>query len=270
MIGLVLGNTQLGSLIVKRLKKLEIKFTIIDISKQKLFSKYKNSYPLSIGQLGKAISILKKKKCEKVIFAGQVTRPNFLTTKFDLKGIYHLSKIIKNAKKGDSYIIKEIIKIFNKEKLKIIKQTYFNPELALKKGVFTKNKPDKNSLKDMKLGKKIITELKKNNVGQAVVVSNGNIVALEDQHGTNSMLNRANIILKEFPKKIRKKGILVKFPKTNQDLRIDLPTIGIKTLKKCSTIGLKGVVLKSKQNIFLDKEKSINFANKKKIFIKVI
>ena len=59
-------------------------------------------------------------------------------------------------------------------------------------------------------------------------------------------------------------------PKPKQDLRLDLPTVGFNTLKDCKKFGLKGLVLKSRQNIFLDKEKCINFANKNKIFIKVI
>ena len=65
-------------------------------------------------------------------------------------------------------------------------------------------------------------------------------------------------------------GILIKFPKKKQDLRIDLPTIGLNTLKDCKKYGLKGIVLKSKKNIFLDRNKSINFANKNKIFIKIV
>jgi DUF1009 family protein len=63
------------------------------------------------------------------------------------------------------------------------------------------------------------------------------------------------------------KGVLVKFPKKKQDPRIDLPTIGLNTLKQCKAAGLKGIVLKHKKNIFLDKKKSINFANKNKMFI---
>jgi len=72
--------------------------------------------------------------------------------------------------------------------------------------------------------------------------------------------------------KLKKKtgGILIKFPKKKQDLRMDLPTIGLRTLKDCKRQGLKGIVLKSKKNIFLDRKKSITFANKNKIFIKVI
>ena len=65
-------------------------------------------------------------------------------------------------------------------------------------------------------------------------------------------------------------GILIKFPKKKQDLRADLPTIGLDTLKDCKKANLKGIVLKSNQNIFMDKIKSISFANKNKIFIKVI
>ena len=68
-------------------------------------------------------------------------------------------------------------------------------------------------------------------------------------------------------KKFRNHGVLVKFPKKKQDLRVDLPTIGLKTLKQCKTAGLKGIVIKSKQNVFLDKNKCINFANKNKMFI---
>ena len=70
-------------------------------------------------------------------------------------------------------------------------------------------------------------------------------------------------------KKFVKKGVLVKFPKKKQDLRIDLPTIGLKTLTQCKSAGLKGIVLKNKQNVFLEQKKCINFANKNKMFITV-
>ena len=65
-------------------------------------------------------------------------------------------------------------------------------------------------------------------------------------------------------------GILIKLPKRKQDLRMDLPTIGLQTLKDIKKYGLKGLVLKSKKNIFLDKKKVISFANKNKIFINII
>ena len=70
-------------------------------------------------------------------------------------------------------------------------------------------------------------------------------------------------------KKRKNKGVLVKFPKKKQDLRIDLPTVGLKTLVQCKFAGLKGIVLKAKQNVFLERQKCISFANKNKMFIVV-
>jgi UDP-2,3-diacylglucosamine hydrolase len=268
MIGLVLGETQLGNLIIKSLKNLKVKYVIIDISQKKIFKNKKNSHQLSIGQLGKAISIFKKNNCKKIIFAGKVIRPNFLKTKFDFKALYYLPKIIKASKKGDAYIIKEIIKIFKKEKIKVIRQNTFNPELTLNRGIFTRCKPDKISKKDIILGKTVISDLKKNNVGQGIVISNNRIIAVEDENGTDSMLLRASKIFKKSNKK-KRQGILLKYPKTNQDLRIDLPTVGVKTLRLCVKIGLKGIALKSKYNIFINKKKIINYANSKKLFITV-
>ena len=69
--------------------------------------------------------------------------------------------------------------------------------------------------------------------------------------------------------KFKKYGVLVKYPKKKQDLRVDLPTIGLKTLQQSKKAGLKGIVLKSKLNVFLDKAKCIDYANKNKMFIVV-
>jgi len=267
MLGLVLGETQFGNLVIKKLELLKIKFVIIDISKKKIFKKNKNFFPLSIGQLGKAISILKKYGCKKIIFAGKVTTPNFSKTKFDLKAIYYLPKIIKGAKKGDASIVKVVIEIFKKEGFKIISSTFFNPELLLKKGNYTKIKPDSLSKKDMLKGKSIITDLNRSGIGQGVIIRNSHVITIEGPDGTDAMLKRAGILLNRFSYRNKKQGILLKFPKRNQDLRVDLPTVGIKTIKKCVKIGLKGIVVKANQNIFLDRSKCINLANKNRMFI---
>ena len=96
---------------------------------------------------------------------------------------------------------------------------------------------------------------------QALVIKNDKILAKEGREGTKIMLS-----------KLRKKkgGILIKFPKQKQDLRMDLPTIGLQTFKDIKKYRLKGVVMQSKKNIFLNKTKCIDFANKNKIFITVI
>ena len=74
-------------------------------------------------------------------------------------------------------------------------------------------------------------------------------------------------MIKTTPKSKIKKGILIKLPKAKQDLRVDLPTIGIDTFKDCNKVGIKGIVVKSNQNIILNKEVCIKYANKNKLFL---
>ena len=133
--------------------------------------------------------------------------------------------------------------------------------MTLNRGNYTKLKP---SLLDAKSIIKGISFFKKSNKldhVQAIVIKDSKIIAKENKDGTKKMLSRL---------KKRSNSILIKFPKNKQDLRIDLPTIGIQTLKDCKKFGLKGIVLKSKQNIFLNKDECIKFANRNKIFISII
>ncbi len=261
MIGLIFGETDFPKYIHKKIKGKK-KYIIIDLTKKNFFKKDKNSFSFSIGQFGKIISTLKKNNCRKVLFAGKVDRPNFAEMKLDLKGIFHISRIIKKSKLGDSALLKEIINIFRKEKIKTVNSTIFTPELNLSKGIYTSLKPDKTSKIDIR---KALNKLKKTNpLGHIQgAISRNNQVILEKKEGTRNLLKK---IKKQ--KKINS-GVLVKFPKVKQDLRIDLPTVGLETIKDCKAAGLKGIVMKHKKNVFLDKNKSIKYANKHKIFILV-
>ena len=259
MIGLIFGETDFPKYIYKKIKDKK-KYLIIDLTKKKIFKKDKNSFSLSIGQFGKIISILKKKNCKKVLFAGKVQKPNFSKLRLDLKGVYYISRIIKKAKLGDAAILKEIINIFKKEKIQTISSTTFTPELNLSKGNYSKYRPNRSDETDIKNALKALNKSNQYNHTQAAVCIN-NTVILEKREGTQKMLKKIE------KTKIFTKGVLVKFPKKKQDYRVDLPTIGLKTLKQCKISGIKGIVLKHKRNVFLDKKKSINYANKNKIFI---
>ena len=261
MIGLIFGETDFPKYIYKKIKKKE-NYLIIDLTKKKIFKKDKNSYEVSIGQFGKIISILKKNDCKKVLFAGKVNKPNFSKLKLDLKGIYYISKIIKKSKIGDAAILKEIINILKKEGIKTIGSSFFTPELNLARGDYTKYRPDNNDKRDIKNAINFLHKTKPYSYIQAAVGKNNSVI-LEKRKGTQDML-------KDIKKqKNKNNGVLVKFPKKKQDKRIDLPTVGLQTLKQCKSAGLRGIVLKHKNNIFLDKIKAIKFANKNKMFILV-
>ena len=258
MIGLFLGDTDFSKIVLKKIKKLKKKFFIIDFSNKNDFAKEKNSYRISIGKFGKIIDLIKKQKSNKVLFAGKIAKPKFSTLRLDLKGIYYMPSIIKAAKLGDAAIIKVIIEILKNEKIDVISSIHFNPELTGKKGLHTKIKPSRSDIKSINQGIKYLAKTNSYDHIQALVVRDNKIIAKEDNRGTKKMMSKL---------KNNSGGILIKFPKKKQDLRMDLPTIGIQTIKDCKKYGMKGIVLKSKENIFLDKSKSIEFANKNKIFI---
>ena len=260
MIGLFLGDTNFSNVVLQKIKVKKRKYFIIDFSKNNKFKNDKNSFRISIGKFGEIINLIKKKKSNKVLFAGKIAKPKFSTLRLDLKGIYYMPNIIRASKLGDAAIIKAIIKILDNEKIKVISSISFNPELAAKKGNYTKIKPSVFDNKFINLGIKYFNKLNNFDHIQALVVKDDKIIAKEDNKGTKKMLSKL---------KKNSKGILIKFPKKKQDLRMDLPTIGLQTLKDCKKFGIKGIVLKHKKNIFLDKYKCIKFANRYKIFISI-
>ncbi len=262
MIGLFLGEKKLPIEILKKLKKNKIKYFIIDLTKNNKFKKDKNSYFINIGKFGKILELIKSKKCKKVIFAGNISKPKSSSLKLDLKGIYYIPRIIKASKLGDAAILKELIKILAEHKIRVIKLNFFNPELTLLRGNYTKIIPNKFEFLDIKKGINYLNKLNAHDHTQGIIFRNGRVVAKETSRGTKKMIQTLRKT-KNF------NGILIKFPKKKQDLRADLPTIGLDTLKDCKKAKIKGIVLKSKKNIVLEQMKCINFANKNKMFVSV-
>jgi DUF1009 family protein len=260
MIGLFLGSTDFPELIIKKFKKSNKKYFIIDLTNNNKFKKDKNSHYVSIGQFGKILKLIKKMKCNTVLFAGKIEKPKLSLLRLDIKGFYYLPRIIKAYKIGDASILKELIKILAEHKIKVISSIAFNSELTLVKGFYTRLKPDKNDIISISKGIKSLANVNSFNHVQALVIRNSSIIAKETSRGTKRML--------QLIKRAKNyQGILIKYPKKRQDKRVDLPTMGLDTLKDCKKAGIKGIILKSKQNIFLDKNKSIYFANKNNIFI---
>ena len=174
-----------------------------------------------------------------------------------------MPRIIRGAKLGDAAIIKEIINILKVEKVKVLNSLFFNDELSLKNGIFSKTKPNNEDKQDIEIGIKTLNKLNKYNSSQGVIVRKKKVILIEGKGGTEKMLKSCK------PLKNSKSGVLIKLPKKKQDLRVDLPTIGLKTLIYCKSSGLKGIVLKAKKHVFLERRKCINFANKNKMFLSI-
>ena len=260
MIGLFLGEKDLPNEIIKKIEKKKIKYFNIDLTKNNKFKKNKNSFFINIGKFGEILKLIKSKKCNKVIFAGNIIKPKISKLKLDLRGLFYIPRIVKASKKGDAAILKVLIKILSENKIKVIKLNTFNPELTLRKGIYTKTRPTLFEKEEIVKGIKELKKINSHNHTQGVIIRDNKIISRETRKGTR-------VMIKSIPKSKIKKGILIKLPKTKQDLRVDLPTIGIDTFKDCNDVGIKGIVIKSNQNIILNKEACIKYANKNKLFL---
>ena len=260
MIGLFLGEKDLPYEIIKKIEKKKIKYFIIDLTKNNKFKKNKNSFFINIGKFGEILKLIKLKKCKKVIFAGNIIKPKISKLKLDFKGLFYMPRIIKATKLGDAAVLKAIIRILSENNITVIGLNTFNPELTLRRGIYTKLKPSEEEYVEIIKGTETLKKINSYNHTQALIIRDNKIISRETRKGTKDML-------KSIPKSKIKKGILIKLPKTKQDLRVDLPTIGIDTFKDCNKVGIKGIVVKSNQNIILNKEVCIKYANQKKIFL---
>ncbi len=260
MIGLFLGEKELPYEIIKKIERNRKKYFIIDLTKNNKFKTNKNSFFINIGKFGEILKLIKSKKCRKVIFAGNIIKPKMSKLKLDFKGLFYLPRIIKAAKLGDAAVLKALIKILSENNINVISLNTFNPELTLKKGFYTKLKPSKEEKEEIIKGALTLKKINSYNHTQALIIRDNKVISKETIKGTKEMI-------KSIPKSKIKKGILIKLPKTKQDLRVDLPTIGIDTFKDCNKVGIKGIVVKSNQNIILNKDVCIRYANKNKLFL---
>ena len=265
MLGLIVGESRLPNFVINKLLKKNVEFLILDLTKSNIYKKYKNSYSLKITELGKAISVLKKNNCKNVIFLGKVERPEISLLKFDRKALFYLPRLFSAFKKGDGNILKEIIKIFKENKLNVVNSMKYTPELIFKDKSINKVKINNTDKSSISKGVRIIKSLSKFDIGQSVVINNGYVLAIEGPEGTDETIKRSLHLSKKY--KLKNKSILIKFPKANQDLRIDLPTIGFDTIKNCIKANIKGIAVKRSQNIILDKDKIINLVKKNNFFI---
>lgn len=271
-IALISGSGDLPLTIFNKLKneKKTPLLILIQDNAEKILEQFQNE-KIYITEFARLLKILKAYKIKKIILAGGIkSRPQLHALHFDLPTLFFLPRLLFALRKGDDALLKAFIKALESYGYQVVAGQEFAPEiLAPKQCLLTKHKPTKIDLEDIKLGFKAAKILGQFDIGQAVVSVGGRIIALEGAEGTDNMLNRIKTLREE--KKIPLKGgVLVKCSKPQQDLRADLPTIGLETLKKISEVRLSGVAVEADLSIILNQDEMIAYANKEKLFIQTI
>ena len=264
IIGVLAGNGDLPKLIANNCQENSIKsvFAFIDIRPN--FNLDNPYITTSIGQVGKILKFFKKQQVTHIILAGGVKKPNFYKLKVDFRGGILLSKILKNKLLGDNALLTTIISYLEKFKYEIISVNKFLPNLHLSIGYNNNIEFNKKLNTDIDLGIELINNLAPFDIGQAVIIQNNRVIAIEAAEGTDQMIIRCKNLIDQNP---NQPAILVKLKKTSQDNRVDLPTVGVKTIKNLISSNVRGIILDAKNTIVINKEKVIKYSEENNIFI---
>ena len=260
-VGLIAGNGKLPELFLNQclLQGVEIFSVYLFDSVEESVKNHKNSVKYSVAQVGKIISYFKKSGVSHLVMLGKVEKNLiFSNLKFDLIA----TKILLSTKnKKDKNILKAIIDFIESENIQVLPQNYLMDEYIAGNEIYTKVSPSKDEEKTIKIGIEAARMLTDIDAGQTVVVKDESVIALEGVEGTDKAILRGGELA-------GKNCIVVKMARRNQDYRIDMPTIGLETIKKIAEINGRGIVIEADKMLFIDKEEVIKFANKNKIFIK--
>ena len=264
-VGLIAGDGSFPLEVAKSIsqKNKEIFIIAIKGSASKDIERYPHLW-IRIGQIGKAIRALKENNCKELILIGGVKKPNVWLLRPDFGALKLFFKLIILPIKGDASILKTLLNFLEKDnKFKVVGAEKYISYLLMSKGLIAGEKINEQANIDIDIAVENCKNIGSKDIGQACVVVNGQIIASEDSSGTDKMLR--GIISKEI--RFNNEGVLVKLAKPIQDRRVDLPAIGMQTIKLAKEIGLCGIAIEEKSSFISNKERVIKFANKNNIFI---
>ena len=228
--------------------------------------KLKPDMVVRLGGAGRAVREFRRRGIHNLTFVGAIGHPNLADIRPDFWSLFALISIMKHQRGYDS-MATALNKVLEKRGFKVLAAQDLAPELTFQKhGVQTKTKPSKRDLADIERAIEVSHTIGKMDIGASTVVDK-QVIAVEAAEGTAKMLER---VVKMRAKKTRASGVFAKMTKPGQDLRIDIPAIGVDTVRAVSNAHLRGIVVNTKTCFVIDRENVIREADKLKIFIVAI
>ena len=223
---------------------------------------------ISIGQLGKTTRLLRSEGCRDLIFIGTLARPALSDIRLDWGALRVMGQVVASFRGGDDHLLSGIGRIFERDGFRLVGIKEAAPDLLMPEGCITRNAPDNDASADIARGREVLAALSPFDIGQAAIVIDGHVVAVEDIEGTDGLLARVARLRSEG--RIRAKagrGVLVKMPKSGQDLRYDLPTIGPRTVEGVAKAGLAGIAVAAANTIAAEPQAMIEAADQAGLFV---
>lgn len=211
-----------------------------------------------LGQLGKIIKTLKKNGCKKALFAGTITKKRmFYDVRPDIRALSLWRKI---GSRLDDSILRAVSCELEKEGIEIVPSTYFLDDLFTPKGILTRRRPTEDEEEDIKFGYAIQKKIGALDIGQTIVVKDRTVVAVEAMEGTDETIARGGRLTGQG-------AVVVKVAKPEQDLRFDLPSAGLGTIRQMIEAKARVLALEAGKSLFFDRDKAIELANQHGIAI---
>jgi UDP-2,3-diacylglucosamine hydrolase len=223
---------------------------------------------IALGQLGRLIRLAKAERCREGIFIGTLLRPPLSQIRLDWQTLRALPRVVGFFRGGDDRLLSGVASAIEEGGLRIIGLDDVAPEIFAPRGVLGRYLPTARDHSDVARALKVIAALGPFDVGQAVIVADDHVLAVEAAEGTDNMLAR----LAELRRQRRVTtapgvGVLVKAPKPGQDRRFDLPAIGRQTVENVARAGLAGLAVTASSTIIAEIAEVVAAADRAKIFL---
>lgn len=229
-----------------------------------------SSYPTiesGIAEAGKTIRALKDAGCDAVVLAGVVRRPDFSQLKPDWRGAALLPRVIAAAAKGDGAMLGVLVETLEAEGFLVVGAEEVFKGLAAPAGPIGSRSPTEENWADIRKAAAIIAALGPFDIGQAAVVASGHTLGVEAAEGTDGLLDRCARLPASARGGDRRNGVLVKRPKPGQELRVDLPTIGVDTVRNADAAGLAGIAVEAGLALLIDRDAVAAEADRRALFV---
>ena len=262
-LGLITGNGRLPEFVAEEAKRAGYRLAVCAIQGEtntKISSIADRLEWIRLGQLGRAIKFFKSERISEAVLAGKITKVNLFRgdIKPDLEMVKALAKVRNHS---DDSLLGRIADHLNRRGIRILETTSFLSEDALPRhGVLTARRPSKKELEDIAFGWHLAKEMGRLDVGQTVVVKNKAVLAVEAIEGTDEAILRGGTLGNS-------DVTIVKVAKPNQDMRFDIPTIGLGTLEAMINARARVLAFEGRKTIVLDRKRLIEKANDYKITI---
>lgn len=214
-----------------------------------------------LGATNEAVAILKSHGVDTLVMAGNIRRPSIAEMKPDLRTLQVLTRL-GFAALGDDRLLKAVASEMEKDGFTVVGAHEVEPALLTPEGVLGGIHVPNEARVDIEFGIIVTKTLGRLDVGQAAVVQSGIVLGIEAVEGTDALLERCRGLRRK-----GRGGVLVKSCKPQQDKRLDLPAVGLRTVRKAFEAGLEGIAVESGNSLMLDREEVIAAADKLGLYI---